>query len=188
MLGLALPALMAMLVARALGGSRSNWSNPHVRLWPLAALSLGLQVLLFSPPLDTQPWAIVWGPWLYVGTLVGVMSVLLRNVSVHGVGRVPLTVAALGVALNCLVVSVNAGYMPRSDEAVATLHGQAPHASAEPRLVNVVSISGETRLEWLGDVIAQPKWLPMANVVSIGDLLLSGGLAWWVFRFNLGRW
>ena len=36
-------------------------------------------------------------------------------------------------------------------------------------------------LIWLGDVIAQPDWLPRSNAVSIGDLLLSTGLAGWVF-------
>ena len=39
-----------------------------------------------------------------------------------------------------------------------------------------------THLAWLGDTILEPSWLPLANVVSIGDLLLSTGLAWWAFR------
>jgi hypothetical protein len=55
-------------------------------------------------------------------------------------------------------------------------------------LHNVAPIGPTTRLAWLGDVIAQPAWLPKANVVSIGDMLLSIALAWWALQtFSGGR-
>jgi hypothetical protein len=38
-----------------------------------------------------------------------------------------------------------------------------------------------TQLNWLGDLIPEPAWLPKNNVISIGDLLLGSGLAWWAF-------
>ena len=45
----------------------------------------------------------------------------------------------------------------------------------------VVLIGPETRLTGLGDVLPEPAWLPGANVVSVGDLVLAAGLAWWAF-------
>jgi hypothetical protein len=30
----------------------------------------------------------------------------------------------------------------------------------------------------LGDIFVEPAWLPSRNVLSVGDLLLSVGLAW----------
>jgi hypothetical protein len=35
----------------------------------------------------------------------------------------------------------------------------------------------ESRLPLLGDIIPEPSWMPMANVISVGDLLLSLGIA-----------
>ena len=144
------------------------------------------QVALFSPLLETQPLIVASGPWLYVLSLVGVGVTLVANARAHTAARLSLTLAALGVALNCLVIVTNAGYMPRSDEAAASL-GMPPTAQLmQVRLVNVAPIDGQTRLGWLGDTIPQPTWLPLANVVSIGDLLLSGGLASWAWQVTTG--
>jgi hypothetical protein len=150
--------------------------------WTLAAACLLVQVALFSPLLDQQPAFIVYGPWLYVLSLAGVLAVLLADARAVRPARLPLSVAALGVALNCLVIVANRGYMPRSEDAAASL-GKPPTAQPmRERLVNVQPISEETRLAWLGDIIPQPGWLPLANVVSFGDLLLAGDLAVWAFR------
>ena len=182
MLGLIIPVALVLLLGLAHGGSLSRWATVQVRWWPLAAVCLLVQVALFSPLLETLPVIIVCGPWLYVLSLVGVLGALLANARSGGASRLPLTLAALGIALNCLVIVVNGGYMPRSDDAAASL-GMPPTAQlAQARLINVESIGGETRLAWLGDIIAQPNWLPLANVVSVGDLLLSGGLAVWAFQ------
>ena len=42
-------------------------------------------------------------------------------------------------------------------------------------------IGPHTKLAWLGDVLPEPAWLPGANVVSLGDLLVSAGFMWWAF-------
>jgi hypothetical protein len=44
-----------------------------------------------------------------------------------------------------------------------------------------------TQLGGLGDVIAEPTWLPKANVISIGDALLAVGLASWAFGVTRRR-
>jgi hypothetical protein len=81
--------------------------------------------------------------------------------------------AALGVALNVLVISVNGGYMPRLDEGEPT--------AVVTRLSNVRPITTSTQLVWLSDVLIEPGWVPNANILSIGDLLLSTGVAGWAF-------
>ncbi len=181
MVALVVPSMLALLLSMLFGGSLSAWSTLRVHWWPVAGTSLLVQAVLFSPLLEEQPWAIAWGPWLYVATMAGVLLALLASARVGQVGRLALSVAAIGVALNCMVVALNSGYMPRSERATALL-GRSPTArsdEANPRLVNVQPIDEATRLAWLGDIIPEPGWLPLANVVSIGDLLLSGGLAWW---------
>jgi hypothetical protein len=181
MFGLVAPSAIAIVVAMLSGGSLSRWSEVRLRWWALALGSLLLQVGLFSPLLETQPVVVAWGPWMYLLTLVGVLAALLATASSTQIYRFGLCMAALGVALNCLVIVSNGGYMPRSDEA-ATIAGRAPSTqSAREHLVNVQPLDDQTHLWWLGDIIPQPRWLPWANVVSIGDLLLAGGLAWWAF-------
>ncbi len=190
MLGLTIPVALVVLVGMVQDGSSARWSAIHVRWWPIAAACLLVQVALFSPLLETQPLIIVAGPWLYLVSLLGVCATLLANVRDIKAARLPLTLAALGVALNCLVIVANEGYMPRSDEAAASLGMPSATPLRQERLINVAAIDGHTRLVWLGDTIPQPTWLPLANVVSIGDLLLSAGLAWWALSVTTGpdRW
>jgi hypothetical protein len=150
----------------------------------LGAASLGVQLVLFNPPLDEQPWAMAWGPWLFAVSLVGIALVLLRNAETMLLARTPLRIAALGVGLNLLVIGANGGYMPRSTEASATVGRPVDTIADGQRLANVGILSDSTRLPWLGDVLPEPQWLPLSNVLSVGDVLLMVGLAWWAFRLT----
>jgi hypothetical protein len=181
MIGLILPIVLATLLALARGGSLAGWSRQHVHWWPGTLLALAIQLALFNPPLNEQPWALAWGPWVWVASMLLVAAVLLRNGVARGATRHAWLLAALGVGLNILVVVANDGYMPLAPEASEVVDRSV---GAEPgdHLSNVAPRSPETRLAWLGDGIAQPAWLPLANVVSLGDLILSGGGAWWAFQ------
>jgi hypothetical protein len=139
-----------------------------------------VQVVLFSPILDEQAWVVAWGAWLWVATMAGVLAMLVKNLlAARWRLRATWAIAALGVAVNILVVTVNDGHMPRT----------VPMAPTETtqQLTNVVVASSETPLLWLGDVIAEPDWLPLSNALSIGDILLAGGLASWVLVAGVSR-
>jgi hypothetical protein len=184
MLVVAAPAVLAVLVGLAFGGSLAGWNELRPRWWMLGAASLGVQLVLFNPPLDEQPWAMAWGIWLFPVTLIGITLVLLRNAATMPWARIPLRVAALGVGLNLLVIGANGGYMPRSTEASAAVGRPVDTIADGQRLANVSILSDSTRLPWLADVLPQPQWLPLSNVLSVGDLLLAAGLAWWAFRIT----
>jgi Family of unknown function (DUF5317) len=168
-------ATVSVLVQR---GREGHW--PSLRWRGLALLALGMQLLLFNPPVDSQLWAVAWGRWVGIASMLAVLAVLVRNGRDAGVTRLPWLVAALGLGLNVLVMSANDGLMPRSEEA---LHSTGRLPRPEWRLTNVAPLRPETNLPWLGDIIPEPDWLPLTNVVSVGDLLLSAGTAWAV----LGR-
>jgi hypothetical protein len=74
--------------------------------------------------------------------------------------------------------------MPQSTEAAIQVWGieQVNAQRAAARLHNVAPMDANTRLAWLGDVFAQPGWLPRPNVISIGDILLSLGIAAWAYQ------
>ena len=73
----------------------------------------------------------------------------------------------LGMALNAIAILSNGGRMPVNQEAWEStgLEGAA-HSN--------VAV-GADRLAFLGDIFALPRELPLANVFSIGDLLLGIG-------------
>jgi hypothetical protein len=179
MLTLAAPVIAGLLLGVCLGGSIAGPAQRGIRWAPLGVLCLALQVALFTPLLDRQPWIVSWGSWLYVGTLTGVCVLLVRNglATAPRVQRAAWWIASLGVALNIQVITVNGGYMPRLDEGEPT--------AAVTRLSNVRPITTSTQLVWLSDVLVEPGWVPNANILSIGDLLLSTGVAGWAFALTV---
>jgi hypothetical protein len=182
-LGLLLPLVLASVGGALWVGSTAGLRRVRVEWWPLALGSIAVQLVLYNPPVDRQPWALTWGPWIWVACLSGLLLVCVRNALVKGPTSGAFRLAALAVGLNLLVVLANGGFMPQSPEARLAVRGIALIADGAPaQLRNVVPSDPETRLAWLTDVIPQPTWLPTANVVSIGDVVLSLALGWWAFQ------
>jgi hypothetical protein len=93
--------------------------------------------------------------------------------------------AALGIVLNLTVMLANGGWMPRADAIAPRAIQRAGDESAVVN--NTTPMSAETHLAWLGDVIPQPAWLPLANLISLGDVLLALGAAGCAFAITRGR-
>src|SRR4051794_19470971 len=81
-----------------------------------------------------------------------------------------LLVLAAGGALNAVAIAANDGVMPARPEALAT----AGILQAPGEFVNSGAVTSP-KLWFLGDVFALPRVFPMANVFSIGDLLIVLG-------------
>jgi hypothetical protein len=184
--GLLALSLIGIAAALVRGGSFAGWARVHVRWSGVALASLALLLLLHNHPIDRLEWAIAWGPAIWTICLAVLCAVLVRNALADKALRGPWAVAALGVALNVLVVAANGGFMPQSVDARLTSRG-TPIQDADIQLKNVRPMTEETRLNFLGDVIPEPAWLPKTNVISIGDLLLGFGLAWWAFAVTRRR-
>ena len=186
MVGLVAPLLISTVAALALGGSIDGWSRQRIQWWPLVLVALGVQLPLYSPPFDTWPVVVAAGPWLGSVTMALVVVMLVRNAV--GPVRGACLLAAVGIGLNLVVITANGGWMPRAEELTVLLGDGGIRAANQPDLVasNTAPMRPDTHLAWLGDTFAQPAWLPMANLVSIGDLLLSAGAAWWAFVATLG--
>lgn len=180
MLGLLAPTFVAVTAALCLSGSLRQLFTTRVRWWPAALVGLAAELVLYDPPVNGQAWAIQAGPWIWLATKLVLLAVLVRNGwPATSRNRWPWLVAALGVALNALVIALNDGHMPQATAAAIAVWG-ASHIDPT-KLQNVAPMRPETVLPWLADVLPQPAWLPRRNVVSVGDLLLSAGIAAWVF-------
>ena len=178
MIGLLAPVVLAAAAAWLRSGSLAGLHRLRIRWWPVAIASICAQLVLHNPPFNQQAWALAFGPALWMACLAGMLAVVLRNAVQPGPARVAFLVAALGLALNVVVITANGGYMPQSSEARIAARGSALAADANlTELYNVTPAGPDTRLAWLGDVIPQPSWLPRANVISLGDVILSLALA-----------
>ena len=79
MLGLLFPLVISALAAALWVGSLAGLQRLRLQWWPLALASIGVQIVLSAPPIDRQPWAFVWGPWIWVLCLLMMLTVLIRN-------------------------------------------------------------------------------------------------------------
>ena len=178
------PVMIAALLALALGGSLRGLARP-IAWWPLGVGAILAELALSRSPAAHQPLLLAWGHWAWTASLVCVLLVLARNARVMvGRERATWTVAAVGVALNLTAVVANGGYMPVAEQAAIDT-GRATELATRDSYRRDVPVDERTRLPWLADVVPEPDWVPRASVLSIGDLLLIGGLAGWAFGVTL---
>ena len=164
MLLIACTLALGVALGLALGGSLREFPTVRLRSWGLAAAGIAMQFL--NPPG-------AWGHLLVVASFVVLLAFTMVNVEQPGV----LLIGA-GLLLNALVITVNAG-MPVAREAIvrsgqeATLPDLVAGGGAKHHLAD-----DGTRLLLLGDVIAVPP--PIAQAMSVGDLVMYGGVVWYL--------
>ena len=159
------------LVGTVAGGRIAALADLRIRWLGIAVAGLAFQLALFSQPIAERVGAS--GPILYVVSTAVVFVVLLRNLDLPG-----LPVVAVGAALNLLAVVANGGYMPSDPAAWHTLTGVASLPTAD--FSNSVLMGPGTALPWLADVFVLPRPVPLANVFSLGDVIIAVGIAWCV--------
>lgn len=148
------------------GGSVDRLADLRLRWWPLAVLGLLAQVAVFSGPVasaleDAGP----VGPVLYVTSTAAVGFVVLANVRVPG-----LAILAAGAALNLAAILANGGVMPADPGALAAA-GLGPASGYSNS-----AVLADPALRPLTDIFAVPAGVPLANVFSVGDVLIGLGI------------
>src|SRR5262249_17738318 len=114
MIGLAAPVLVALGIALVRGGSVAGLAQQRIRWWLLAVVALGIQIPLYSASVPSWVPDAVVGPLVTLATTGLVLAMLLRNATAPVRGAC--AIAATGVALNLVVMTLNGGFMPRADE------------------------------------------------------------------------
>jgi hypothetical protein len=162
-------AATALLTALVRGGRLAALAELELRALPLAFVPLVAQLLAFSRA--GHAWGVV-ATGLHLLSYGAVLGFFLLNPGLPG--RVWL---ALGAAANALVIAANGGAMPVSERALtgAGLTAVLEALRAGPHH-NSVLLGPDSRLAFLGDTMWLPAWVPLANVFSLGDLLIAAGL------------
>lgn len=166
-----------LILGRVAGGRISRLNELPIRWAPLALCGLLIQLALFAQPVASRVGSL--GPPLYVASTGIVFAALLRNARLPG-----LALLALGALLNLIVIVANGGWMPSSPDAWAGLNGVAALPTGD--YSNSVLAGPGTLLPFLGDVFYLPRPIPLANVFSIGDVLIGVGAAWFLIRAMRG--
>ena len=133
---------------------------------------------LFSRP-SPASWASL-GPSLYVVSTTLVLMALVVNLRQPGFWLI-----IVGAVANFTVIIANGGQMPAAPEAFAALNGVPVVPTTD--FSNSVIAGPDTVLPFLGDNFVLPRPLPLANVFSIGDVLIGLGGAWFIVGVMHGR-
>jgi Family of unknown function (DUF5317) len=155
---------VGLVAGIALGGRPAGLADLRIRWSALIAIGLAAQVLLFSSAVAERVGDA--GPLLYVGSTLLVVAAVARNAAIRGM---PVVIA--GALCNLLAVVANGGYMPASRAALEASGKVASTAYTNSSLVP------DPALWPLTDIFALPSWMPLANVFSVGDVLIGVGIA-----------
>jgi hypothetical protein len=165
-----------ILLAAAAGANLRKLADVRLKASFLIALALALQLLVFAVP---------WTARLFGGAAVAVdvSSYVLLLLFVAANLRQPgFGVAALGLALNTVVIFANHGRMPVALSVWKTTGKAGGDITGTGHYNNNVLATAHTHLGFLGDVLPLPAAVPFANAFSVGDLLLLLGATFFVYR------
>ena len=159
-------AVIAAVIARLRGGSFQSLAATEFRwpwlLWTGLVIQVGLDV--WDPSWLSSDGALA----VVLATNALVAAFLALNQRLPG-----MALAAIGMSLNVLVIAAN-GAMPVS----ASAAGEAELGATELGVKHEL-LTDSTRLPWLADVIPIPG---LATLISVGDVVLAIGIAWFVYR------
>lgn len=183
--------VISLIIGFATGGSLDGVRRiGRIRYLPLLVLALVVQLLIFTPPVGGYAWVHDIGPYLHIATILTSFFVMTRNFHIPG-----LSIIAVGAALNAIAIIANGGYMPSPEDALreAGQFNDVYVTEEEKRTDDYIFSNStvedeDTNLAFLGDVIPIPEELPLANVVSLGDIVIDIGAVFAVIRvMHLGR-
>ena len=145
------------------GGRLEGLFELGFRWAPLAVAGLIVQVVLFSALGDRLAGS--FGPAIYIASTAAVFVAVARNWRLAGMWAV-----ALGALSNLVAITANGGFMPADAAALAAagFGGPGDHTNSV--------VLADPALRPLTDIYALPAWMPLANVFSLGDVLIGVGV------------
>ncbi len=154
--------LVGVLSVPLAGGRLSLLADLRLRAVGLLSGALLVQVLILAVLSDGNP--TILGA-TYVATFVAAGAFLWLNRRIPGI-----LLLGLGGALNATAIIANGGVMPARAGALEA----AGRPIVEDRFRNSTAVT-DPHLPWLGDTFAIPSGVPLANVFSVGDVVIALG-------------
>lgn len=162
-------AVLAVLAPVLTGGRLRRFAALRIRHGWVLGLALLAQVVVLEVTPDGHRTVLAA---VHVVTYLAAGWFVWANRSVPG-----LLLIGLGAASNGLAITLNGGTLPADPDALATAG-----VDLDPDAFVNSGVLAAPRLAFLGDVFAIPAGWPLANVFSIGDVLIVAGVAWCAHR------
>ena len=170
--------LLGLVFAWLLGADPRRLALVRLRASWVVFVALALQILLFTPAADVLHVPLSESI-THIATYAALLAFVAANLAQPG-----FLFAAAGCALNTIAIVANGGRMPVTLASwVAT--GRSADDLTRHGVYNNVALASGAHLGWLGDVFPLPRLVPLANALSIGDLLLLVGVITFAFRASL---
>ena len=159
-----LGVVAGVLVGLLCGGSIDRLADIKLRGAGLFIAALALQVLAY--PSGYLPFQISDGlaTGLWLASYAALVALAALNLRLRG-----FPIATAGMVSNLAAVLANHGHMPALASALADA------GTPIGRLHNNSVTADHPHLSWLIDRWGAPSWVPLANVYSVGDVLLGVG-------------
>ena len=154
----------------------------HLEKAPLERIGLFLVAgaLAVAPLLlPRAAWASPVGRVLTIASYGVLFIAFASNFSRAGIALV-----AVGAAMNLVVIVGNGGRMPVEVGAALQVRPDALHRLSQPGHHRHTVATSATRLRPLDDRFPVT---PLKEVVSVGDLVMAAGLAWWALAVTGAR-
>jgi hypothetical protein len=168
-------AIVLVIAALALTGGRiAQLAEARVRWAPLmlGALAVAVAVTTLLPQGSAGAHRAI-----NLATYGIAITVLWRNRRLPGMHA-----ALIGTTLNVTAITANHGVMPAWRHALDI----AGLPAASPGFLSSTALT-HPRLLILGDIFAVPRWVPFANVFSIGDVLVVAGISFTILCLGDSR-
>lgn len=180
--------VIGIIVGFVLKGKITNLAELKLQGFSLVLISLAVQLLILATPLASWPWLVQNGNLIYMIS----MAVLLLGLLYNRQYGWSFWLIIAGTACNIIVIAQNQGAIPvdlgklsmASGESFASI---AQKFAAHTELSYRTPLTPFSQLGWMGDIIYIPLPLFNSNVYSIGDIIISIGLAAFVIKVMLGH-
>ncbi|MCD6406325.1 DUF5317 domain-containing protein [Candidatus Aerophobetes bacterium] len=172
--------VISLVVSFLKGGKVGRLAEIEFRKIWLIICPFLLQYVLFLSGEKSFPIFEKWGNYLYLLSYMLLLVGIWVNRNIKG-----MKILGCGALLNFLVIVANRGHMPVSLRALekAGLTDMMVFLKSKSYIMHTI-LSENTKLKFLADVIPLPPPYPRPRVVSVGDIIMGGGLFWLVQSYT----
>jgi len=164
--------LIGLLIGMIRNGRLVNFNNAKFRGWALAVLAFVVYLVpyalkIFSIDFQNPQWF----PFAAMG--------LIAVVALVNFDKTGMKLFFIGTLLNMAVMALNGFMMPIDIEKMRALGFESfVESVTNGTIVNYIdSMNASQWTVYFSKVIALPNWYPLARVISIGDIVISFGVA-----------
>ena len=171
--------LIAIIIAVIVNKGLRGIEHKKVEQFYLILLGFAIQLVIFSREFSYSKLNFLT-PILYIYSLLILLIFMVLNLQYKGI-----KIAGIGFLSNLAAIVSNGGYMPQDLMKIELVWGQEKVELLKQtgHFNNAISMSPNTHLNFLSDIIAIPKPRFLMGVYSIGDVFITIGIAVFIFEF-----